>query len=74
MARAKAMTEGPVFLLDHYDNAASGGPMDTTRVLAEILHQELDNVAAFGIFDTLPCSKRQRPAWARTSRCRSAAR
>ncbi len=51
VARAKAMTEGPVFLLDHYDNAASGGPMDTTRVLAEILRQRLDNVAAFGIFD-----------------------
>lgn len=51
VARAKAMTEGPVFLLDHYDNAASGGPMDTTRVLAEILRQELEDVAAFGIYD-----------------------
>jgi microcystin degradation protein MlrC len=55
VARAKAMTDssnpGPVFLLDHYDNAASGGPMDTTRVLAEILRQRLDHVAAFGIFD-----------------------
>jgi microcystin degradation protein MlrC len=51
VARAKAMTEGPVFLLDHYDNASSGGPMDTTRVLAEIMRQQLDNVAAFGIFD-----------------------
>jgi len=51
VARAKAMSEGPVFLLDHYDNAASGGPMDTTRVLAEIMRQQLDNVAAFGIFD-----------------------
>ena len=51
VARAKAMAEGPVFLLDHYDNAASGGPMDTTRVLAEIMRQQLDNVAAFGIFD-----------------------
>jgi microcystin degradation protein MlrC len=51
VARAKAMTDGPVFLLDHYDNAASGGPMDTTRVLAEIIRQQLDNVAAFGIFD-----------------------
>jgi microcystin degradation protein MlrC len=51
VARAKAMTDGPVFLLDHYDNAASGGPMDTTRVLAEIVRQELDGVAAFGIFD-----------------------
>ena len=51
VARAKAMTEGPVILLDHYDNAASGGPMDTTRVLAEIIRQQLDDVAAFGIFD-----------------------
>ena len=40
-----------MFLLDHYDNAACGGPMDTTRVLAEILRQRLDDVAAFGIFD-----------------------
>ena len=53
VARAKAMTAGPGFLLDHYDNAASGGPMDTTRVLAEIIRQELDDVAAFGIFDPL---------------------
>jgi microcystin degradation protein MlrC len=51
VARAKAMTEGPVILLDHYDNAASGGTMDTTRVLAEILRQGLENVAAFAIFD-----------------------
>jgi microcystin degradation protein MlrC len=51
VARAKAMSDGPIFLLDHYDNAASGGPMDTTRVLAEIIRQQLDNVAAFGIFD-----------------------
>jgi microcystin degradation protein MlrC len=51
VARAKAMTDGPVFLLDHYDNAASGGPMDTTRVLAEIMRQQLEDVAAFGIYD-----------------------
>ena len=55
VARAKALPsapgEGPVVLLDHYDNAASGGTMDTTAVLAEILSQQLDGVAAFGIFD-----------------------
>lgn len=55
VARAKAMAvttaPGPIFLLDHYDNAASGGPMDTTEVLAEIVRQELDDVVAFGIFD-----------------------
>ena len=60
VARAKAMVktdQGPVILLDHYDNAASGGPMDTTEVLAEILRQELEDVAVFGIFD--PQSVRQ---------------
>src|SRR6516165_3394362 len=41
VARAKAMPpgDGPVVLLDHYDNCASGGTMDTTVVLAEILRQ-----------------------------------
>ena len=39
-----------MLLLDHYDNSASGGTMDTTEVLAEIL-AGLDDVAVFGIFD-----------------------
>jgi len=55
VARAKelgARNPGkPVILLDHYDNTASGGTMDTTEVLAEILRQGLEDVAAFGIFD-----------------------
>ncbi|NJN51176.1 MAG: M81 family metallopeptidase, partial [Gammaproteobacteria bacterium] len=55
VARAKAIGtskgDGPVLLLDHYDNTASGGTMDTTEVLAEILRQDLDDVAVFGIFD-----------------------
>lgn len=55
IARAKAIPRddaaGPVILLDHYDNAASGGTMDTTAVLAEILRQELEDVAAFAIYD-----------------------
>jgi microcystin degradation protein MlrC len=38
-------------LLDHYDNCASGGTMDTTVVLAEILRQGLSDVAVFAIFD-----------------------
>ena len=42
LARAQAMPEpsageGPIVLLDHYDNCASGGTMDTTIVLGEIL-------------------------------------
>ena len=55
VARAKAMPagqpgEGPIVLLDHYDNCASGGTMDTTAVLAAIL-AGLENVAAFAIYD-----------------------
>ncbi len=56
VARARAMPpaepgEGPIVLLDHYDNCASGGTMDTIIVLAEILRQGLENVAAFAIYD-----------------------
>src|SRR5439155_12586874 len=61
LARAKAIGssqagapkpgEGPIVLLDHYDNCASGGTMDTTLVLAAILRAGLDNVAAFAIYD-----------------------
>src|SRR6266446_590342 len=56
VAHAKAMppsepSEGPIVLLDHYDNCASGGTMDTTAVLAEILRQGLEDVAVFAIYD-----------------------
>lgn len=55
VARAKAMAtdsgQGPIMLLDHYDNCASGGTMDTTVVLAEILRQGLSDVVAFAIYD-----------------------
>lgn len=51
LARAKQVTDGPVVLLDHYDNAASGGTMDTMTVLRGILDAGLENVAAFAIHD-----------------------
>lgn len=51
MARARAATEGPVIILDHYDNAASGGTMDTMTVLGAVLDAGLDEVAAFAIHD-----------------------
>jgi len=51
LAAAGEPGEGPIILLDHYDNTASGGTMDTTEVLREILDQELEDVAAFGIHD-----------------------
>jgi microcystin degradation protein MlrC len=49
--RAQALHAHPVMLLDHYDNCASGGTMDTTAVLAAILEARLEDVAAFAIFD-----------------------
>jgi len=51
VARARQMTQGPVFLLDHCDNSASGGTMDTTAVLAEVLRQGLKNAAFYAIYD-----------------------
>ena len=51
LARAKAATEFPVVLLDHYDNCASGGTMDTMKVLGAILDSGLEDVAAFAIHD-----------------------
>jgi microcystin degradation protein MlrC len=52
--RAKALGapgQLPVVLLDHYDNCASGGTMDTTDTLREIIRQDLDDVVFFGIYD-----------------------
>ena len=57
VARAAAMTQGPVILLDHADNSASGGTQDTTAVLAEVLRQGLTDVAMFAICD--PAAVRQ---------------
>jgi microcystin degradation protein MlrC len=54
VARAKQLGVAgqlPVVLLDHYDNCASGGTMDTTDTLREIIRQDLDDVAFFGIYD-----------------------
>ena len=52
VAKAKTLAgEGPVVLLDHCDNTASGGTMDTTAVLAEIIAQGLEDVVFFGVYD-----------------------
>ena len=57
MARAKQLAEaadgktGPIVLLDHSDNCASGGTMDTMTVLGAMLDAKLDNAAAFAVFD-----------------------
>jgi microcystin degradation protein MlrC len=49
--RAKGLEGGPIILLDHADNAASGGTQDTVRVLEEVIEQGLEEVAMFAICD-----------------------
>ena len=57
MARAQQMAadmpegSGPIVLLDHSDNCASGGTMDTMTVLGAMLDAGLQDAAAFAIFD-----------------------
>lgn len=51
ISQAKQTAEYPVVILDHCDNAASGGTMDTTVVLAEIIRQGLNDVIFFAIRD-----------------------
>ena len=51
IACAKALDRGPIILLDHADNAASGGTQDTVAVLKEVIRQGLEDVAMFGICD-----------------------
>jgi microcystin degradation protein MlrC len=51
ITRAKAMTDGPILLIDHCDNCASGGTQDTMAVLAEALRQGLRDMAVFAICD-----------------------
>jgi microcystin degradation protein MlrC len=51
IARAKALDRGPIILLDHADNSASGGTQDTVAVLEEVIRQGLEDVAMFGLCD-----------------------
>ena len=51
IARARQIDEGPVILLDHADNSASGGTQDTVAVLAEVIEQGLSDVAMFALCD-----------------------
>ena len=51
LGAAKPKDSGPVVLLDHSDNCASGGTMDTMTVLGAILDAGLEDVAVFAIYD-----------------------
>ena len=59
-ARERGAGARPVVLLDHYDNAASGGTMDTMTVLAGIIESGLEDVAAFAIYDPDAVAQMQR--------------
>jgi microcystin degradation protein MlrC len=51
VARAKAMREGPILLLDHADNVGSGGTEDVMTVLGEVIRQGLEDVAVAAVWD-----------------------
>jgi microcystin degradation protein MlrC len=51
VARAKAISEGPVLLLDHADNTGSGGTQDVMTVIEEVLRQGLEDVAVAAVYD-----------------------
>jgi len=51
IAHAKTLGEGPIVLVDHGDNTASGGTQDVMSVVEEVRRQELSDVAAGPICD-----------------------
>jgi len=51
VARAAKLSPGPILLIDHADNCASGGTQDTMAVVAEVMRQDLKDVAVGAIRD-----------------------
>ena len=51
IAHARTLTEGPVILVDHGDNTASGGTQDVMSVVAEVMRQGLSDVLVGPICD-----------------------
>jgi microcystin degradation protein MlrC len=51
IAHARSLTEGPVILVDHGDNTASGGTQDVMSVVAEVVRQGLQDVLVGPICD-----------------------
>jgi microcystin degradation protein MlrC len=51
VARAKAIDDGPVILLDHADNVGSGGTSDVMTAIAEVMRQGLKDVAVAAVWD-----------------------
>jgi microcystin degradation protein MlrC len=51
IARAASFDDGPVLLIDHADNCASGGTQDTMLVLKEALARGMTDMAVFAVCD-----------------------
>jgi microcystin degradation protein MlrC len=51
IAHARTLGEGPIVLVDHGDNTASGGTQDVMSVVAEVMRQGLEDVVAGPICD-----------------------
>jgi microcystin degradation protein MlrC len=51
VAHARTLGEGPILLVDHGDNTASGGTQDVMSVVAEVMRQNLDDVVAGPLCD-----------------------
>ena len=51
LAHAKTLGGGPIVLVDHGDNTASGGTQDVMSVIEEAMRQGLENVVAGPICD-----------------------
>jgi microcystin degradation protein MlrC len=60
VARARQISDGPVVLLDHADNAGSGGTSDVMTVIAEVLRQGLEGVAMAAVWDPLAVQAMQK--------------
>ena len=56
-ARSMAGEGGPVILVDHADNCASGGTQDTMNVVEEVLRQGMRDVAVASIRDPRAVSR-----------------
>ena len=51
VAHARSLSDGPIVLVDHGDNTASGGTQDVMRVIEEVMRQGLTDVVAGPICD-----------------------
>ena len=51
IAHARTLGDGPVVLVDHGDNTASGGTQDVMSVIEEVMRQGLEDVVAGPICD-----------------------